>query len=136
MRNPWTLGVLLGALGATSALGAEWQAASKAETNTTSVDKQSLKRLDGSRIRVDIMMKYTQPQPQAGEKFVIPEHDTSIGDYVVNCTDYTSTNQRNTWYLNSKLVKEFNGTFNLPTPPQFEKGVPAAFKLACSLAGR
>src|SRR5262245_13038439 len=136
MRNPWTVGVLLGALSATSALGAEWQVASKVEADTTSVDKQSLKRLDGSKIRVNIMIKYVQTQPQKGEKFVIPEHDTSIGDYVVNCADYTSTNQRNTWYLNSKLVKEFNGTFNLPAPPQFERGVPAAFKLACSLAGR
>jgi hypothetical protein len=136
MRNPWTVARLLGALSATSALGAEWQVASKVESDTTSVNKQSLKRLDGSKVRVNIMIKYAQTQPQKGEKFVIPAHDTSIGDYAVNCADYTSTNQRNTWYLNSKTVKEFTGTFDLPAPPQFERGVPAAFKLACSLAGR
>ena len=108
MRNPWTVGILLAVLNATSALGAEWQEASKTESAATSLDKQSLKRLDGSKVRVDIMMKYAQPQAQAGEEVVIPEHDTSIGNYVVNCADYTSTNQRNAWYLNSKLVKEFN----------------------------
>jgi hypothetical protein len=60
----------------------------------------------------------------------------SHGEYIVNCADYTSANQRNEWYLNSKLVKEFNGSFNVPAPPQFERGVPAAFKLASTLAGR
>jgi len=56
MRNPWTVARLLGALSATSALGAEWQVASKVESDTTSVDKQSLKRLDGSKVRVNIMI--------------------------------------------------------------------------------
>ena len=136
MRKYLAVGILLGALGATSAFGAEWQVAWKSDTETVSLDKQGMKRIDGSKVRVSIMDKYSQTQAAKGESFRIPEHDMSIGEYVVDCRDFTSTINRNTWYLGSKVVREFAGpSKTLPAPPQFERGIPAALRLACSLAG-
>jgi hypothetical protein len=132
MRKLLAVGILFGALTVSSAFGADWQEAAKTDKVTTSIDKQTLKRVGGSRVRVSIMQQFAETQPPSGEKNPIPAHDKTIGDYTINCGDFTSVINRNTWYLGSKVVKVFNGPSNqLPAPPQFERGVPAAFKLAC-----
>ena|ERR1044071_8759126 len=128
MRRFLAVGILFGSLAAGSAFAADWQEVSKTDAGTTSLDKQSLKRVDRSRVRASIMYKFSQPQPATAQT---PEHDMTIGAYVVNCGDFSSVANRNTWYLNSKVVRVFNGPANLPPPPQFERGVPAALKAAC-----
>src|SRR5947209_3660730 len=129
MRTFSAVSCVCGTLIATSAFASDWQAIWKRDDGkeTVSIDKQSLKKMTAS-VRVSIKFNYSEVKEQkAGSS--IPNHDMTVGEYVINCRDYTSTINRNTWYLDSKTVKVFNGPSNpLPAPPQFETGVPAAFK--------
>jgi hypothetical protein len=133
------LGIFLGALIATSAFAADWQEVWKGDrksggTWAVSIDKQSLKQMPGSKVRVSIREQFSEAQKYNGRGRVPDfDFDMAIYDGVINCGDYTWTVLQRTYYQNSTIVKDFPGPFDpIPAPPQFETGIPVAFRVACS----
>jgi hypothetical protein len=141
MRKLLSLGILLGALIATSAFATDWQDVWKGDrksggTWAVSIDKQSLKRMSGSKVRVSIREQFSEAQEYTKGGSTLFEYDMAIYDWVISCGDYTSTVMQRTYYQNSTIVKDFTGPFDpFPAPPQFETGIPPAMRLACSSAG-
>jgi hypothetical protein len=131
------IGGVCGALIATSAFAADWQEVwngdyKRGGTWAVSIDKESLKRT-GSKIRVGIMEKYSEAQEYTRKGSPEFEYDTAIYDWVINCDDYTSVVMRRTYYLDSTAIRSYDeSAHEIPAPPQFETGVPAAFRVACS----
>jgi hypothetical protein len=123
----------------TSALAADWQEVWNGDrksggTWAVSIDKESLRPMAGSKVRVSIREHFSEVQTYKGKgSFPDFEFDTTIYDWVINCDDYTSTVRRRAYYLDSTFVKDFDeSAYNIPAPPQFETGVPVAMKAACS----
>jgi len=139
MRKLLVIGGMCGPLIATSAFAADWQEVWKGDrksggTWAVSIDKESLKRMSGSKVRVGIREQFSDAQTYKGrDRFPDFDFDTAIYDWSINCDDYTSTVYRRAYYLNLEAVKVFSETSKpIEAPPQFETGIPAAFKAACN----
>jgi len=137
MRKLLAIGGACGLLIATSAFATDWQEVWNGDrksggTWAVSIDKESLKRT-ASKVRVGIMEKFSEAQKYNGRGRVPDfDFDMTIYDWVINCNDYTSVVMGRAYYLNSTAIRAFDERAEIPAPPQFDTGVPAALRAACS----
>jgi len=132
MRTQIVVGLALLMAGAICARAADWQQVWKSEENGNSVsyDKESFEKISSSDVKVTTRYQFVK---QVEASRTVPAHDMTIASFTIDCDDYTSVINNQTWHLNSQTVKTFTGPSpELPAPPQMKIGIPAAFAAVCA----